>query len=314
MPETQPYQNQIEKLNQEVSALKDQLIKEQLRSQNYQQSYIHAQKQTAGKPSARETNSILQQIRKNDLTIQEKQKLVMPELLPSPPQDIFYQWVAPNKLSIKRDKQWYWTMGLLLMIMIAIATLFREMIWIALAMAFFFALYVNATIGTKDTVYRLTRQGIEIGEGSEIEIYAWDQLLEYAVYYKSNTELIYVDTILAVPQRIYILFSQEDRKNIGMILEANLSYKPPPKKQTRLMKLVEGTYIPLEDFKLLQEKIDQYYDAKYAEILRNLKQEGRIDQNVTVGDIRHAESMETLKIIDDIKKQKEEEYKKILGI
>lgn len=308
------YQNEITKLNHKIQELKDELQAQQLQSQTYKASYQQAQAQYSKQPQPRDLNPILQQLKKRNLSMKEKQDLLLPQLFPSLPEDIYYQWVAPSRLSIKRDKQWYWTIGLLLMILVTFAVIVREVMWIAVILAFFFALYVNASLPAGETIYRLTKQGIEIGQGEGLEIYSWQQLLDYSYYYKHKTEILYVDTILAFPQRIQILFSQEDRKNISMILESHLPYKPPPAKQGWILRLTEGIYIPIQDFKSLQEKIDQYYDSKYAEIIYQLKKEGRIPQNVSVDDIRKAESMQTMKLMDEIQKREEAEIKRILGI
>lgn len=308
------YQSEIEKLNKEIENLQKQLMFQQLEKDNYANSLSKAQSISSKSPLPRDINPIIKEIRNKNLSYKEKAQIVFPDLYPSNPEDIYYQWIAPSRLTIKRDKNWYWTVALGIMFIILFAVLARQFMLVAVALAFFFAVYVSQSINAADTVYKFTRQGIEIGEGENIEIYAWDQLLDYSYYFKNDTEIIYVDTILAVPQRLQILFSQEDRKNINMILEANLPYKPAPKKNTWFTKLTEGIYIPIHDFKALQEKIDKYYDQKYAEIIAELKREGRLPQDVSIEDVRKAESMSNLKLINDIQKSQEEEAKRILGI
>lgn len=313
MPETN-YQNEIAKLNEEIATLKSQIQSQQFSSSQYQSSLQQAQRKSLNAPKAKEINPILKQIRQKNLSIREKQAILIPTLYPSLPEDIFYQWIAPTRLAVKRDKSWYWTMGLLLMIMIVIALIFREVIWVAVILAFFFALYVNASIPASDTVYRLTRQGIEIGDGEGLEIYSWGQMLEYSYYFKQDNELLYIDTILAQPQRITILFNQEDRKKINLILESHLPYKLPPKKQGKMARVLDGIYIPLDDFKALQDKIDQYYDQKYAQIIHELKKQGRIPNHFTIDDLRNVETIQTMQLLDEIERQQEEEAKKILGL
>jgi hypothetical protein len=314
MPEDMNYKNEIANLNNEILLLKQQLQAQQLSSVNYAESMQLAQKTRLDKPTPKELNPILKQIRQKNLSMKEKQRIVEPNLYPSLPEDVYYQWIAPSRLNVNRDKTWYWTMGLLLMIMIVIAVIFREIIWIAVILAFFFALYVNSSIPASDTIYRLTRQGVEVGDGEGMEIYSWGQLLEYSYYFKNNTEILYIDTILAVPQRLMLLFSQEDRKKINMILESHLPYKIPPKKQGRLTRVFEGIYIPITDFLALQEKIDNYYDQKYAEIIHELKKQGRIPSEFSVDDLRSVEHMQTMQLIGEIQVQQDEEAKKILGL
>ena len=308
------YKDEITKLNQEIEALKTQLLKQQLQSQNYTVSLQRAQSLNIGKPLPKDINPIIKQVRNKTLTFQEKSALILPQMFPSPPENIYYQWIAPSRISVKRDKQWYWTIALVFMFIVFFGVIARQFMLIAVALAFFFAIYVSNAVPASDTIYRLTKQGIEIGEGDSIEIYSWGQLLEYSYYFKNDTEIMYIETILASPQRIQLLFSQEDRKNINMIVEANLPYKPPPKKQSWFMKWAEGIYIPQHEFKALQEKIDKYYDVKYAEIIAALQKEGRIPNDVTIEDVRNAESIQNLKLMDEVKRQQEEEAKKILGL
>lgn len=308
------YQDEIVKLNKEIEGLKNQLLLQQLKTENYGNSIDKAKSISDAKPLPRDINPILKQIRNKNMTMKEKSQIVFPELYPSDPQDIYYQWIAPSRVSIKRDKQWYWTVGLVFMLIIFIAVTASQFMLVVLALSFFFAIYVSNSVPAQDIVYKFTRQGVEIGEGEGIEIYAWGQLLEYSYYFKNDTEVLYIDTIIATPQRLQILFSQEDRKNINMILESNLPYKPPPKTQGWFSKWANGIYIPLHEFKALQEKIDKYYDQKYAEIIAELKKEGRIPNTVTVEDLRTAENLSTLKLMDDIQKQQEEEAKRILGL
>lgn len=308
------YQGEIEKLNKEIETLKNQLLLQQLEKENYQNSISKAQSLSNGKPLPKEINPIIKEIRNKSLSLREKSQIVMPDLYPSNPEDIYYQWVAPSRLAIKRDKNWYWTVALVIMFIILFAVLAKQFMLVAVALAFMFAIYVTQSVPASDTVYKLTKQGVEIGEGESLEIYSWAQLLDFSYYYKSNTEIMYIDTILAVPQRLQILFSQEDRKNINMIMETNLPYKPPPKKQDWLSKMTIGIYIPSHEFKALQDKIDKFYDQKYSEIIAELKREGKIPHDVSIDDVRKAESLANLKIIDDIQKQQENEAKRILGI
>lgn len=308
------YQDEITKLKKEIEELKNKLIQQKLLAQNYESSLKKAESMTAGRPLPKDLNPILKQIKNRNLTLEEKKSLVFPQMFPSAPEDIYYQWVAPSRITVKRDKQWYWTVGLVIMFIIFFGTLAGQFMLIAVALAFLFAIYVNASIPAANTVYKLTRQGIEIGEGENMEIYSWGQMLDFSYYYKEGQEVMYIDTILASPQRIQLLFPQEDRKNINMIMEAHLPYKPPPKKQTWYMKWADGIYIPQHEFKALQDKIDKYYDMKYAEIIAELKKEGRIPSDVTIEDVRNAESIRNLKLLDKIREQQNEEAKKILGL
>lgn len=310
----QKYENEIKSLNEKVRNLQKNIQNQQLSSQNYKESLQDSYKQYSSTPLPREVNPILKQIRNKDLSLREKRDIIYPTLYPSPPQDILYQWVAPSRLSAKRDKQWYWTVGLLFLIVVTFSLIFRELIWIAVATAFFFAILIQESITPDQVVYKLTKQGIEIGEGLSTEIFSWGQILDYAYYFKYNTEIIYIDTILSSPQRFTILFNQEDRRNINMILEANIPYKPPPQKQGILSRLSNGIYIPINDFKALQKKIDNFYNEKYAGIINQLKKEGKVSDSTSVDDVKRLEAMKTINIMNELKKHDNLKAREALGI
>ena len=273
-------------------------------SKDYEYSLRKAHATVSGLPDSRDLNPIIQKVRSGDLTDEEKLALVKTNFLPSPPRDIIHQWIAPAGVSIKRDKQWFINLALMTLLIIIFGLLVKSAMIVAVILSIAFALYVSSSVPAPKTLYKITKQGIEIGSNENIEIFPWEYLLEYAFYFKEGQEFMYIYTIIGFPKKIQVLYSQEDRKFINMIMELYLPYKKPPKKQGFFSRLVDGMYIPIEEFKALQEKIDNYYNIKYANIISNLKSQGAIPQDVTVEDIRKFEEMERLKIIDSIKGQK----------
>lgn len=295
------YKKQIHQLNKEVQALKGNLQKEQITSNSYQEKINEAKERFMDAKPAKEINPILKQIKNKSLSSLERRNLIFPNLSPSNPKEIIYQWVAPARLTVTRDKQWYWTMALIIAIMTTFSLILREVIWIAVIFSFFFVIFIQVSIPPGNVLYKLTKNGIEIGEGEALEMYSWDQMLEYSYYFKHNTEVVYVYTILPMPNKLVLMFNQEDRKNIDIILQSMLPYKPPPKKQNFITKSMDGIYIPYESFKELQEKIDSFFEEKYHEIIKELKDEGRVGDNVNVADIKKAKAIETISIMEKLK-------------
>lgn len=312
------FQDDVVRLNNEISSLKSQLQSKLLESNRYKESLKEAHRGYSSASSSRELNPILNKIKNKNLTSKERRDIIFPRLYPSRSEDIFYQWVAPASLNVTRDRQWFWTMGLLLAVIIMISLIFSEIIWIAVALSFFFAIYVQASTPTYNTIYRLTKQGIEIGEGSGVEIFGWGQLLEYAYYYKYNTEFVYIYTILPSQSRFLMLFSPEDRKNINIVLESNIPYMPPPKKQGIIEKWLNGIYITLNDFKKIQEKIDDFYNEKYSQIIQSYNIRKKDLQSINNEELKktmHNDKIrETNEIINKINSSKLDEAKKILKI
>ncbi|MCX8035018.1 MAG: hypothetical protein N3A71_01895 [Candidatus Dojkabacteria bacterium] len=311
------YSSEVKKLAKDVEELRKRLIESKVTNRKEYVESIEELKRKVEFEDPRERNPILKKLQNPDLSLKERVAIKFPTLYPSEPSDIYYQWVAPSRLPNKKSKEWWIAMTLFALIVILVAIIIKQIIFIAVLFAFLFFTYASSYTPIRDQVYKLTRQGIEIGEGPDIDIYAWDQLLDFAFYYRNETECIYIDTIFSSPGKIIILFNQEDRKNIYMILSQHLPYKPPPIVKGIngfLTQLFDGIYISLEDFKELQNKIDEYYNKKYAYIIAKLQKEGKLSSDITVEKIRMAEDLSRLKLIESIQKQEEETLKRVLGI
>lgn len=282
--------------------LKEQELEKFIKSKEYQIALEQARELVKQRPSSLELNPLYKKIKNNLLTTEEKKDLVLQPRYPSPPEDIIYQWVAPAKITIKRDKQWYVNVALMTAFIIFFGILVKNMMIVAVILALMFALYVNASVQSPLVVYKLTKQGIEIGDGKNTEIFPWEFLLEYAYYYKENQEFMYVYTFIGSPERIQILYSEEDRKYVNMIMQSFLPYKLPPKKQSWFSKLVDGIYIPLNEFIAIQEKIDQIHNIKYTKIIESLKAQGKIPNEVTTEQIRSLEEANLIKMIQKMEK------------
>lgn len=293
------YESKIQKLNKEVELLKSYYSNPN--STEYKENIKRSREAFPSDYNPKDLNPLVKMVRSKSLSPEEKRKLIFPDLYPSRAQDVFYQWVAPDRLVATRDKQWYWVMALIMGIIIIFSLIVREYIFIALSLSVFLFYYILVSVPPSSTIYRLTKQGIEIGEGDYTEIFAWGQLLDYGYYYKHNTEVVYINTLTSVPPKLILLFNQEDRKNVDLVLDAILPYQAPPK-QNLLNKFRDGIYIPRESFKELQKKVDEYFDRKYSEIIDELKNEGKVEEKVTIEDIKKIKAIETVSVVEKLKK------------
>lgn len=166
---------------------------------------------------------------------------------------LLYKWEAPSRVHTRRNKQWYWTVALVVMAIVVILAFFQELALIAAVIAFMFVIYVVSTVPPGDVEYRLTDHGLETGDPSkpdELSAYTWEQLDTFWFSFKQGRETLNLDTKLTFPARISILFRRTDRKRILDILEQKLPYKASPKrKQGWLERTSEGIYIPYDELK-----------------------------------------------------------------
>lgn len=162
---------------------------------------------------------------------------------------ILYEWEAPVRTHVRRGRQWYWTVALVVLAIVVILAFLQELILIGAVIAFMFLVYVAATVPPGDTKYKFTEHGLEIGEGENANVYSWDQMTNFWFSFKNGREVVNVETKISFPRQISLLFGRTQKKNIIKVLEERLPYKEPPKKQGWVDRTTDGVYIPYQEAK-----------------------------------------------------------------
>lgn len=162
-----------------------------------------------------------------------------------------FKWSAPTRVHIRRNRQWYWTVALVVLAIVVILAFFQEIALIAAVIAFMFVIYVISTVPPNDVEYRLTEHGLEIGDPKneeDVSAYTWDQLDSFWFSFRQGREVLNIDTKLSFPARMSMLFGRTDRKRIVEILQEKLPYKPAPRRKQGLVERAsEGIYIPYRE-------------------------------------------------------------------
>lgn len=162
--------------------------------------------------------------------------------------DVLYEWGAPARVYVKRGRQWYWTVALVVVTIIVILAFFQELALIGAVIAFMFVLYVASTVPPGEMKYKLTSHGIEAGEGEEAITLTWDQLKNFWFSFRQGREVLNIDTGVSFPTRVTMLFGRTDRKRVVEVLEKKLPYKEEPRrKQGWVERVSEGVYIPYQE-------------------------------------------------------------------
>ena len=158
-------------------------------------------------------------------------------------EDLIYKWNAPTRVYLKRDKQWYWTMLLIVLIVAVFLLYIKEYVLILVVLSILFVLYVSSIVPPENTEHQITTLGIR----TLSELYTWDMLKDFWVSYKNGREVLNIDTNVTSPTRLIMLFSSEDKSKIIEALKKKIKYMDPFKKQGRVSRISEGVYIPLND-------------------------------------------------------------------
>jgi hypothetical protein len=164
---------------------------------------------------------------------------------------ILFKWSAPARVYVKRNRQWYWTVALVVLAIVVLLAFFQQLALIAAVIAFMFVIYVVSTVPPGDIEYRLTDHGVEIGDVKKPEdmtAYTWEQIDTFWFSFKQNREVLNLDMKIAFPNRLALLFGRTDRKRIVDTLQEKLPYKAAPKRKPGwLERATDGIYIPFEE-------------------------------------------------------------------
>lgn len=138
----------------------------------------------------------------------------------------FITWVAPSRPFRKKDRSYFTTIAIIVILLILISLLAREFILIGVLLAVAFVVYVLAFVPPSDVEYKISTQGITIGG----HFYFWGDLNSFWFSKKEDFNILNVNTNLRFPGRLLILVEADKIENIKKIVAKYLLfYEIPPK-------------------------------------------------------------------------------------
>lgn len=161
-----------------------------------------------------------------------------PNLLPaadqSPPDDEYdpvrqlLTWNAPARPHMSRGRSFYTTVATLIILLSCIALFFQEWLLIGAMIAFGFLVYVLNFIAPGDIAYRLSTQGITIGE----HFYHWDELDSFWFEKKGDQHLMYVLTRFRFPGMLIMVLGENNQEQVKRIAAMYLPFREIVPKST----------------------------------------------------------------------------------
>jgi hypothetical protein len=150
----------------------------------------------------------------------------LPNQSETDPVKTFMTWVAPSRPFRKKDRSYFTTIIIIIVLLILISILAREFILIGVLLAFAFVIYVLAFVPPEDVEYRISTQGITIGD----HFYFWGDLDSFWFLKKEGLDILNVNTNLRFPGRLMILVEGDKIEVIKKIVAKYLLfYEIPPK-------------------------------------------------------------------------------------
>ena len=153
-------------------------------------------------------------------------------------------WEAPSRPFRKKDRSYYTTIAILVILLVLIALLMREFLLIAVLLSLAFVSYVLAFVPPAHLAYRISTQGVTIGE----DFYFWHFLDAFWFKEKDGHKVLHIQTRLRFPAQLMLVLEGHDEEKIKKIVSRFLPYVEVPYKSW-MEKWTEGMQknFPLEN-------------------------------------------------------------------
>lgn len=138
-------------------------------------------------------------------------------------------WDAPARPFRKRDRSYYTTIAVLVILLILIALLAREFLLIGVLLALTFVAYVLAFIPPNDVIYKISTQGITIGD----HFYFWHFLDSFWFKEKEGQKVLFIQTRLRFPGQLMLVLGSQSEDQVKKIVARFLPFHEIP--QTTLL-------------------------------------------------------------------------------
>ncbi len=175
---------------------------------------------------------------------QEEREYFTPKMMEAEEIKTFISWEAPARPFKKKDRSYYTTIAILAILLILIAFLAREFLLIGVIFSFAFVAYVLAFVPPRSITYKISTQGITIGE----DFYLWHYLDAFWFKEKEKSKVLHIQTRLRFPAQLMLVLGDENEEKVKKIVSRFLPYVEVPYKSW-MEKWSEGLqkHFPLEN-------------------------------------------------------------------
>ena len=154
------------------------------------------------------------------------------------------EWVAPSRPFRKRDRSYYTTIAILVILLALIAFLASEFLLIGVILSLAFVAYVLAFVPPEDITYRISTQGITIKD----RFYFWHYLDAFWFKKKDGQNIMFVQTRLRFPAQLMLVMGKQPEEEVKKTVARFLPFHEMPR-TTFLDRWAEGLQrnFPLEN-------------------------------------------------------------------
>lgn len=157
-------------------------------------------------------------------------------------------WEAASRPFRKKDRSFYTTSAVIVILLVLIAFLASEFLLIGVLLALTFVAYVLAFVPPGNIKYKISTQGITVGE----DFYFWHFLDSFWFKEKENSKVVIIQTRLRLPGQLMLVLDpaakDANEEEVKKIVARFLPFHEHPKKSW-MEKWAEGLqkHFPLEN-------------------------------------------------------------------
>ena len=153
-------------------------------------------------------------------TVEEEDAPLAPKIGEAGEIKTFLTWDAPSRPFKGKNLSYYRTIAILVVLLVLIAFLAQEFLLIGAILALAFVTYVLAFIPPHDVTYKISTQGITIGD----HFYFWHTLDSFWFKEKEGQKILFIQTYLRFPGQLMLVLGEVDMEEVKKIVARFLPY------------------------------------------------------------------------------------------
>src|SRR3989344_4216707 len=122
-------------------------------------------------------------------------------------------WEGISRPYRKKDRSYYTTIAVIVFLLILISLLAREYLLVGVILSITFVSYVLAFIPPQNITYKISTQGITIGE----HFYFWHDLDSFWFKNKEGQQVLFIQTRLRFPGILVLVLRDQDEEEVKKI-------------------------------------------------------------------------------------------------
>ncbi len=133
------------------------------------------------------------------------------------------KWVGPSRPFHTQSRQFFSTVGVIVVLVGLILILASEWMLIIMMVAGVFAYYIWSTVPPEEVEYTITNKGIR----AHSKLYKWSELQQWWIEEKWGNKLLSLEQVAGWPKRVYLVLKNINLNELSEILNQYLILEKP---------------------------------------------------------------------------------------